>query len=74
MDKAEPELLDPTKHFCESVRKDCRKRGQKMAEEMRGDYGWEDDVVRITGEVFGDYMAGGVLTAIGGSLFDVPMR
>lgn len=67
-------LSDPTAEFCKAIRRDTRVRGLKIAKEAFGDCGWDDDVMRVTGEVFGDIMAGMVMGAIGNSLWDVPMQ
>lgn len=71
-DKAE--LIDPTVDFFKAIRRDARVRGVKIAEKLFGDCGWDEDVIRITGEVFGDIIACGVTNSIGSSLFDVPMQ
>ena len=67
-------LTDPTAEYFKAIRRDTRKRGIKMAKKLFGDCGWENDVMRVTGEVFGDIMAGMVMGSIGNSLWDVPMQ
>ena len=69
MDKA---LLDPLGEYIKSIRKSCRKRGIVMANDLCGD--WDDGQIECMGEVFGNMLACGVIGAIGGSLYDVPMQ
>ena len=70
----ETKLTDPTANFCKAVIKDGRVRGLKVAKELFGDCGWDDDVMKVTSEVFGDIIAGTVIGAIGNSLYDIPMQ
>jgi len=57
-------LLDPTVEFVKAVRRDARTRGDKIANEH-----FEGDMAVVMGEVFGDYLACGVINSIGGSLW-----
>ena len=61
-------LSDPTGEFIQAVRKSCRVRGDKIANEC-----FEGDMADVMGEVFGEMLAGRVIGLIGNSLYDVPM-
>ena len=67
-------LHDPTADFIEAIRQDCGVRGLEMAKKLFSSCGWDDDVMRITGKVFGEIIAGMVVGSIGNSLYDVPMQ
>lgn len=62
-------LLDPTVSFCKEIRKSARVRGDKIANAH-----FEGDMAIVMGEVFGNMLACGVINAVGGSLWDVPMQ
>lgn len=67
--KNEINLSDPTGEFIKAVRRDARKRGNKIASEH-----FKGDMAVVMGEVFGDCLAGGVIGSIGNSLWDVPAQ
>ena len=67
-------LSDPTAEFYKAIRRDTQIRGLKLAIKFFNDCGWDDDVIRVTGEALGDLMACKVMGGIGNSLFDIPMQ